>query len=113
MLKYYAEAREALRHSTNKEKVFAVAEYKGRKVAEAINCYTRSHKRQREYARRAGFPAKVYLHAEIAALIKSRCRVDSMYIYRLNKKGEMLPSKPCAVCQLALTELKIQQVYFE
>lgn len=111
MLKYYKAARAALHNSTNTQKVFAVAEAKGRKVAQATNQYTRSHARQRDYARRAGFPNKVYLHAEIGALVKSRCPVDTMYIYRLNRRGDMLPSKPCAVCQLALKELKIKQVY--
>lgn len=113
MQRYHQLAQAALKDSLNKEKVFAVLERKGKPVCTAVNSYTRSHKRQRDYADRAGFPKKVYLHAEIAALIKSRCRGDTMYVYRLNRKGELLPSRPCPVCQLALNELKIRQVYYE
>lgn len=113
MQRYHQLAQNTLRDSTNKEKVFAVLEKNGRPISTATNCYTKSHKAQRDYARRAGYPAKVYLHAEISAIIKSRCHGDTMYIYRLNKKGELLPSKPCPVCQLALKELHIKQVYHE
>lgn len=108
MHRYLGLARQALRNSTNKEKVFAVTENKGRRVGVGINCYTRSHRMQRDCAERAGLPAKVYLHAEIAAIIKSRSAIDTIYVYRLNRKGDMLPSKPCPVCQIAIEQLKLK-----
>lgn len=54
-------------------------------------------------------PKKVYLHAEIDAIVKfvrsygtellSKCE---LYVLRLNKRGEIASSRPCPVCAKAI-----------
>jgi deoxycytidylate deaminase len=61
----------------------------------------------------AGEPYRVSLHAEIRALIKSGDRVaDTLVVGRVNRSGNLCLSKPCAVCQLAIGESNIKNIYY-
>jgi deoxycytidylate deaminase len=56
----------------------------------------------------------VYLHAEIAAIIKAKGKGYKIKIERYSNKGKPLPSKPCPICELAIKEAGIKVVsYFE
>ena len=81
-------------------------------VSEAYNNYTKSHPKQAMYAKRCGEPYKVYLHAEIAAIIKAKGKGYKIKIERYNNKGEPLPSKPCPICELAIKEANIKLVEY-
>ncbi len=55
-----------------KPKHFAyIYDRRGRLLACGENQYDRTHVRQFSYARRTGEPNRVYLHAEVAAIIKA------------------------------------------
>lgn len=81
-------------------------------LVRATNLPGKTHPEQAEYARKAGKPELIYLHAEIRALILLNVRGYRMYVGRINKHGNMALAKPCPVCQLAIREGEIQETFF-
>lgn len=73
---------------------------------------SKTHPIQARYAAKTGHHTKIYLHAEIAAIIKSKGRGWSMYIVRVTKNGNWANSRPCPVCQLAIREAGIRNVWY-
>jgi deoxycytidylate deaminase len=85
---------------------------RGRPLSIGYNSYTKTHPLQAKIAAKVGEPHKVYLHAEIDALIKlpyeHRNRAHKIVVMRYNKKGEPMNAKPCAVCQEMLSRTKMR-----
>lgn len=78
---------------------------RGRVLAIGANSYSKSHPKQAEFAKAAGRDRAIYLHAEIAAIIKLRdkqSKAHRIFIERYGKNGEPLLAKPCEICCLAL-----------
>lgn len=88
-----------------------VLDRKGNILSFGVNVL-KTHPRQKHYAIRAGHPAKEYLHAEIAALV--RCRHDpySLLVVRITGRGLLANSAPCDVCRLAIVEAGIKVVEY-
>ena len=84
---------------------------RGRIVSIAPNTY-KTHPEQAKYARLAGKPKKVSLHAEMAALIKAKEEVSTIIVCRVNNKGELRYSKPCPICTLAIEQSSIEDVWY-
>lgn len=64
------------------------------------------------FANASGEPNRIFLHAEIAALIKLK-RGDVPYkikVERYRKDGSPAIAKPCAVCQAAINHWRIFNV---
>ena len=55
---------------------------------------------------------KIYLHAEIAALVKCRDDADTIIVARINSEGKLRNAKPCPVCTMALKEAGIHNVHY-
>jgi len=91
--------------------VAAIAVNKGRVIAQAGNSYVKTHPVQHHFAKRAGEDKKIYLHAEVAALIKSGPNIDELYIFKRNKNGVLIDSAPCPVCQLAIKHSNVKKVF--
>jgi deoxycytidylate deaminase len=86
---------------------------KGRVLSVGENSYSKSHPKQAEFAKIAGREEAIYLHAEIAAIIKLKEKADSahkIFIERYNKDGEPVLAKPCEICQLALEMAGIEVI---
>ena len=78
---------------------------RGKVLSVGENSYHKSHPKQAEFAKIAGREEAIYLHAEIAAIIKLRNKQDKahrIFIERYSKDGEPLLAKPCEICTLAL-----------
>ena len=77
------------------------------------NSYVKTHPRQKHYAVLAGKPDKIFLHAEISALVSTRSQVDILVVARVNS-GTLEPecAKPCPICQLAIVDYNITRVIF-
>jgi deoxycytidylate deaminase len=93
-----------------KPKHFAyVYDRRGRLLAVGENQYDRTHAVQYRYARRSGEPMRVYLHAEMAAIIKAlkRGTPHMILVTRHFADGTPAPSKPCPACWLAIKEAGI------
>ena len=74
------------------------------------NSYVKTHPLQARIAAVMGEPHKVYLHAEVSALIK--CDWKKAYrilVTRYGKDGSPLVAKPCRVCHqiISMTNIKI------
>jgi deoxycytidylate deaminase len=82
----------------------AIVTYKNRIVAIGRNLVNKTHPIQAKFANQAKLHHKQFLHAEIAVLIKSRQKIDTMYVFRIGKNGSLMNSKPCPICQLAINE---------
>lgn len=84
----------------------------GRVLAIGRNSYTKTHPVQAKYAERAGFPKRIYLHAEIDALIKAKAQVYKLSVIRVGKDGRTRLAKPCPVCELAINNHRVKLVEY-
>jgi deoxycytidylate deaminase len=110
-VKHLDECIELAESSISKRKVGAILLKRGKIVAAATNLETKSHPEQARYAQKAGKPLNIYLHAEIRALIKCDC-ADTILVARVDKKGNVKMAKPCPICQLAIRESKVNNVFY-
>jgi len=89
---------------------------RGHLISIGHNSYTKSHPLQAYFAKKVGHPNKIYLHAEIAALIQAGICTDNnvheISILRYNTKGEPVTSKPCPICQEAIKAFGVSHVVF-
>lgn len=84
---------------------------KGRVVSQGRNSYTLTHPVQARYAARASMPDRVFLHAEIAAIIRAKGKaIHKLVVKRYGKDGRLKLAQPCPVCQLAIKEAGIKVV---
>lgn len=93
-------------NSNGKQRIYAIiTDKRGRIISQAGNDYIKTHPDQRELAESVGLDECIYLHAEIAALIKLKRNVpknSKIYIARVGSNGESLLAAPCPICQHAL-----------
>lgn len=83
---------------------------KGRLLSYGTNSYTKTHPTQLQYARRAGCESKLFLHAEIAALVRCREIPYKIKVIRVNSRGELRNAKPCPICECAIREAGVRVV---
>lgn len=98
--------------SPSKKQVGAILLKKNNIIAEATNLEKKTHPIQARWAQRAGLHEKIYLHAEIAALVKCRDDADTIIVARINSEGKLRNAKPCPVCTMALKEAGIHNVHY-
>ncbi len=77
---------------------------KGRVLSIGKNSYAKTHPYQAECAKKAGLPDKIFLHAEIHAIIKCRNldKAHKIVVYRFDDEGNPATAKPCPVCAGAI-----------
>ena len=100
--------------SLSRKKVGAVLLNKGRVVAKGVNQDTKTHPLQARLAELVGLEEKIYLHAEVAALIRCRSDVDTIVVARLggHEGDELRNARPCPICTLALEQAGIKHIYY-
>lgn len=90
----------------------AVVFHKGRLVSIGSN-KNKSHPIAYKFRPREG---AIYLHAEVDALIKASRLVDTsqchLYVFRLNKKGLLMNSRPCIGCCKAIEDYKVEKAFY-
>lgn len=90
-----------------------ITDSKGIILSTGLNSYQKTHPVQAHYAEKTDNPYSVYLHAEIAALVKNHSdRATKIYIARLNRKGNYAMAKPCPICTLAIKEAGISEIIY-
>jgi len=97
-----------------KQKMGAVvADKRGRVLAQGVNA-AKTHPKQARYAKKAGKPKHVWLHAELAALVKCKqSGAKSLYVLRLGKDDSIRLARPCEVCWQGIIEHgEIEDVYY-
>jgi len=86
---------------------------RNRLLSRAINSYKQTHPIQAKYAEKAGQPARQFLHAEMAALLKAGTKkVHKIVIERYYANGEPALAKPCPVCSLAIKDWNVKVVEY-
>ena len=87
---------------------------KGRKLSYGINSYLKSHPLQQYYAKAAGRPDAIFLHAEIHALVKlkSKRKPYRIVVERYLQNGEPGLAKPCEICTQAIQDMGIKVVEY-
>jgi deoxycytidylate deaminase len=85
---------------------------RGRVLSIGKNSYRKTHPEMAEIAAKVGRPHKIYLHAEVAAIIKCRdlSKAHKIFIIRLDKKGNHMLAAPCPICQSAIEAAGIKIV---
>lgn len=103
-------------YSNSSDGEFKVAAFltdkRGNVLSKGVNSYTKTHPTQAEYAGRTGNEYRIYLHAEIAALVKSKKKPYAIYIARKFKNDEFALARPCPVCSLALKEAGVKKIVY-
>ena len=90
----------------------SVFDRKGKIISEAYNSYTKTHPVQYNYAKQCGEPYKIYLHAEIAAIIKAKGKGYRILVERYNAQGIPLLASPCPICMHAISLTSIKRVEY-
>ena len=85
---------------------------KGHIIASARNSYTKTHPKQAKFAKLANNPEAIFLHAEIAALVKCRKKPHRISVVRYMKDGTTGNAEPCGICKLAIKEAGIKFVEY-
>lgn len=77
---------------------------RGRVLSVGENSYWKTHPLQVKMAKQHGREDQIFLHAEIAALVKLKdwSRAHKIKVERYGKNGKPLIAKPCPICQAAL-----------
>lgn len=108
----FDQAIQTAKSSPSKKQVGALLLNKNKVVVAATNLETKSHPLQAKFAERVGLKEKIYLHAEIAALVKCREDVDTIIVARVNPQGKLRMARPCPICELALKEAGITHIHY-
>jgi len=90
-----------------------IKDRKGRVLSIGKNSYTKTHPLQAHYSELVGEPYKVYLHAELDAIIRCRDlgKADSISVFRTTRLGKPADSTPCKICRTAITAAGIKKVF--
>lgn len=88
-----------------------VLDKKGNVLSIGFNSYIKTHPKQFHYNRNIN-PTRIFLHAEIDALVKCRGKPHTMIISRIGKDSSIKLSRPCKGCFNAIKDVGVQKVYF-
>lgn len=77
---------------------------RNRIISMGQNSYVVSHPFMAKCSKAVGEPEKIYLHAEVAALVKLKdwTKAHKIVITRFTKDGKPANAMPCKACQHAL-----------
>lgn len=76
------------------------------------NSYVKTHTLQAKYANQVGEPHKVFLHAEIHAIVKcfNLDKAHKISIFRYSDAGQAVLAKPCKICLAAISKTNIRVI---
>lgn len=88
-----------------------VYDKRGIPISSAQNSYIKTHPLMARAAKEAGQAYRIYLHAEVAALVKADwSRAHSMFVSRFDRTGRPVNATPCVVCQRVIKMAGIKKV---
>ena len=98
----------------NKQRIAAiVTDGRGNILSTGLNSYTKTHPFQAHYADKTNHKEHIYLHAEIAALIRNKSDgAAKIYVARIYRDGSLAYAKPCPICSMAIKDAGIEEVIF-
>lgn len=86
-----------------------ISDKKGRVLSVGKNSYIKTHTMMYRLGQKVGLPEKIYMHAEVDAIIKCRNlrKAHKISVYRYDNKGKPAMAKPCPICMTAIKEAGI------
>lgn len=80
---------------------------RGRILSVGENSYVKTHPIQAKSAKKCSLDEKIFLHAEISAIIKCKdlSKAHSIFVSRPNRQGGFSNAKPCPICMHAINTL--------
>lgn len=88
-----------------------VTNKRGRIISQGFN-QLKSHPKQARYAKLHGKCEKIFLHAEISALVRCREEPHTIYVGRIMKNGLPGMCKPCPICEAAIREAGVKYMIY-
>lgn len=90
-----------------------IRDRKGRILSIGQNSYVKTHPLQAKFAKEHGEPKKIFLHAEIHAIVrcKNLDKAHSITVIRTDANGKYLLAKPCKICQDAIRSSGIKEIF--
>jgi tRNA(Arg) A34 adenosine deaminase TadA len=90
-----------------------IKDKRGNVLAIGKNSYTKTHPYQAKCAKEVGLPEKIYLHAEIQAILKCKdlTKAHSIHVFRYGRQNTALNAKPCKICAQAIKIAGIKEIY--
>ena len=87
-----------------------IMDKRGQPLSIGRNSYTKTHPLQAKAAAKVGQPERIYIHAELDAIIrcKDMDRAYKIVVSRYNKQGQPVNAKPCLSCQYILSQTKLK-----
>ena len=86
---------------------------RGRFIARGENDYKKSHPIMFNIGVKVGQPEKIFLHAEVSALLKGKTKLPYLIvIQRYDIIGNMALSRPCSVCMEALRIYGVSKIKY-
>ena len=83
---------------------------RGRVISTGIN-QKKTHPLQYRHAQHHNKEA-IYLHAEIAALVKCRAQPHTIIVGRITRSGKIGLAKPCPICMGAIHEAGVRVIHY-
>jgi tRNA(Arg) A34 adenosine deaminase TadA len=83
---------------------------RGRVLSIGKNSYIKTHPLQAKHAHMTGLSDKLFIHAEISAIVRCRdlSKAHKILVTRVGRNGDLLLAKPCPVCASAISEAGIK-----
>lgn len=91
--------------SNNKFSLKAVIfDKKGKILSIGKNSYLKSHPYMAQLSAKLDMPYKIYLHAEVDAILKCNdlSKAHRILVTRVGRSGKLLLANPCKICQSAI-----------
>jgi deoxycytidylate deaminase len=85
---------------------------KGNLLSVGRNSYVKTHPVQAKAAKMVGEEKRIFLHAEIAAIVKVKdwSQAHRIHILRTGAEGKYLPAAPCAICTHVIKQTGIKKI---
>jgi deoxycytidylate deaminase len=92
--------------------IAATLDKRGRIISIGENSLTKTHPLMYHYSTKSKTYNKIYLHAELSAMVKSYSYAHSIIVIRINREGEFAMARPCPICMMAIKEAKIKKIWY-
>lgn len=78
------------------------------------NSYIKTHPYMAKLSKKHNDPEKIYIHAEIAAIIKCKDlkKAHTITVIRVNSLGQLRLAKPCPMCMEAIEIAGIKNINY-
>jgi tRNA(Arg) A34 adenosine deaminase TadA len=92
--------------------IATIYDKRGRPLSVGVNSYDKTHPLQAKYAIQCNKPEKVFLHAEIAAIVKlsKPWRAHTIKVERYTSEGVPVNASPCVICRKAIEAIGIKNI---